>query len=63
MHELIAEEINSVSGGRTEKCGVKREYDLVPCAQSGYGDILNDASNMFGTFGSWIGRSAYDLTH
>jgi hypothetical protein len=55
MKEISFEEMDLVSGGRP--------YDWVPDAQSEWGNTLNDATNMFGTFGSWLGVSIYDALH
>lgn len=49
-----------VSGGA--KC-VKRAHDVVPCPQSGYGNIANDISNGLHEVGSAIGVFIYDLFH
>lgn len=57
MQELTVEDLKLVSGG------VERQYDIVPNAQSDWGNRLNDASNMLGNFGGWLGRSIYDATH
>ena len=57
MQELTMEDIEIVSGGK------ERRYDVVPDAQSDWGIRLNDASNMLGSFGSWLGLSIYDMTH
>ncbi len=58
MQELSFEESNIVSGG-----AVTRQHDLVPLAQSDWGNRLNDGANLLGSFGSWLGSSIYDLTH
>ncbi|NHZ91194.1 hypothetical protein F2P45_19555 [Massilia sp. CCM 8733] len=59
MHELNAEEIIMVSGGRT----VSRRFDRVPNAQSEWGKVANDAFNALGELGSDIGVGLYDLFH
>ncbi|UUZ47299.1 hypothetical protein LP420_28330 [Massilia sp. B-10] len=45
MNELTWDEIAMVSGGADQKKCVKREHDVVPCAQSNRGDVANDISN------------------
>jgi hypothetical protein len=57
MQELTLEDIASVSGAGP------RYYDVVPAAQSDWGNRLNDATNMFGEFGSRLGSKIYDWTH
>ena len=57
MKELMWDEIALVSGGADkggkEKC-VKRDHDIVPCAQSDVGNIANDLSNGAYVVGSAI---------
>ena len=57
MKELMWHEIAMVSGGDDkggkEKC-VKREHDVVPCAQSDLGNAANDISNGAYVVGSAI---------
>jgi hypothetical protein len=45
MKELMWDEIASVSGGTDKGKCVKREHDVVPCAQSDLGNVANDISN------------------
>lgn len=61
MNELNLAEIDLVSGGMY-MCSARR-FDWVPCAQSDWGHRLNDATNMLGEWGSWLGRNLYDWTH
>ena len=59
MQELTMADIEFVSGAKANV----RPYDVVPGAKSDWGNRLNDAANMLGTFGGWLGREIYDLTH
>lgn len=58
MQELNLGEIEMVSGG-----GERRRFDLVPNAQSEWGNIANDVANGLGELGSSIGIGLYDLLH
>jgi hypothetical protein len=59
MKELIAAEVDMVSGGE----GKGRRYDVVPDAQSEYGRLANDISNAAGEAGSSLGIAIYDWFH
>lgn len=62
MQELSIAELAIVGGGQAKETA-PRPYDWVPNPQSEWGKRLNDASNMFGNAGGWLGRAIYDWTH
>ncbi|CUI08029.1 hypothetical protein LXA47_28335 [Massilia sp. P8910] len=57
MQDLNPEEIEMVSGGGG------RKYDLIPNAQSDWGNRTNDIANGLGELGSKIGIGLYDMLH
>lgn len=57
MREITAKEMEFIGGG------VDRPHDVVPNAQSEYGRLTNDLTNMFGRWGDRLGSAVYDWFH